>query len=226
MLIENYISEIWSQPVQRQVRSYNLAEEISIIEKIGKAKGSEFVIDNDNRFLFENIVKWANGDSFMCINPETKKTVEGDTTKGLFIAGNTGSGKTWAMEILSLYCGFREFVFKSHGNLKRLVFQNIRTDKVCEIYSETGLYSEFVEKETICFQDLTDEPSESLFMGNREQVVRRILSSRGDKTGLITHFTSNVPLMGLEKIYGDRVVSRMRKMCNYYELKSRDRRTQ
>ena len=226
MSIENYISEIWSQPVKRQVRSYDLAEEISIIEKIGKAKGGEFVIDKDNRFLYENMVRWANGDSFKCINPERKEIIDGDITKGLFVAGNTGSGKTWAMEVLSLYCGFRQLVFKSHNSIKMLVFQNIRTDKVCEIYSETGLYSEFVEKETICFQDLTDEPAESLFMGNREQVMRRILSSRGDKTGLITHFTSNVPLMGVEKIYGDRVVSRMRKMCNYYELKSKDRRTQ
>lgn len=58
------------------------------------------------------------------------------------------------------------------------------------------------------------------------KVMQTIIQERGDTRGLITLFSSNNGIMDSEtlSLYGDRGVSRLRKMCNYYELVGRDRR--
>ena len=57
-------------------------------------------------------------------------------------------------------------------------------------------------------------------------VLRAILEYRGDRSDQITLISSNIPMehkMFTDK-YGDRVASRMREMCNYFELTGQDRR--
>ena len=78
----------------------------------------------------------------------------------------------------------------------------------------------------ICIQDLGSEQMESLYMGNRENVIRRMIEYRGDRTDMLTLITSNLPMahQKLEEKYGDRVVSRLNEMCNYLEIKGKDRR--
>jgi len=78
----------------------------------------------------------------------------------------------------------------------------------------------------MAFQDLGSEPMESLYMGNRLNVMRQILENRGDRTDVITLITSNLPINCQEftSMYGDRVASRLLEMCNYFEIKGTDRR--
>ena len=75
-------------------------------------------------------------------------------------------------------------------------------------------------------QDLGCEPQESLYMGNRVDVVRQLIEYRGDKTDEITLITSNLKINGEKLVnrYGDRVASRLNEMCNYFEIKGKDRR--
>ncbi len=63
-------------------------------------------------------------------------------------------------------------------------------------------------------------------MGNRLDVLRNVLEYRGDKTDELTLITSNLKINGeaLSNRYGDRVASRLREMCNYFEIKGKDRR--
>ena len=61
-------------------------------------------------------------------------------------------------------------------------------------------------------------------MGQRVKVMQTIIQERGDMRGVITLFTSNNPIDDpeTEKLYGDRGVSRLKKMCNYFELIGED----
>ena len=63
-------------------------------------------------------------------------------------------------------------------------------------------------------------------MGNRINVLRQILEYRGDQTDKITLITSNLPMNHKRFIdrYEDRVSSRLNEMCNYFEIKGKDRR--
>lgn len=225
MDLNEVLLQIKQQGITRLPHKYDLIKEIRILLQIGMAKKKSFSIDADNQFVFENLIRWANADAnFMAIDSITKKTIEGDVTKGIYLCGPTGTGKSWATEILSCYVGINSIFFETGGRAQYMGFSNVRTDRVCEQFSNTGEWEEWAERPIVCFQDLGDEPKESLFMGNREQVMKRIISSRGDKKNVITLFTSNVPLEKTKDVYGDRVYSRLNEMCNYFEIKGKDRR--
>ncbi len=52
------------------------------------------------------------------------------------------------------------------------------------------------------------------------------LEYRGDRTDQLTLITSNLPMNHKRFVerYDDRVASRLNEMCNYFEIKGKDRR--
>jgi hypothetical protein len=200
---------------------------LDIINGIGASRSAKFQIDNENRFTYENLIRWVHCDTEMqCIDPETKQIIPGRLKSGIYIAGNTGSGKSWALEIMSAYAMVYNFQI-SIGETKRcLYWKNIRTDAICDEYVANGSFESYKQMSIIGIQDLGAEPAESLYMGNRVNVLRQILEYRGDFTDKITLITSNLPMNHKTFIdkYGDRVSSRLNEMCNYFEIKGKDRR--
>ena len=77
----------------------------------------------------------------------------------------------------------------------------------------------------IGIQDLGQEPKETLYMGNRLNVLQQLLEYRGDRGDQLTLITSNLRISSetLKRDYGDRVQSRLVEM-NYFEIKGKDRR--
>jgi hypothetical protein len=206
---------------------FNMNVALSVVEAIGKERNPKFRIDNENRFLYENLIRWVHADpEFKCIDPFSKKIINGRLDKGIYLTGNTGSGKSWAIEIMSAYSTIDNVVFGVVGSKKQLHWPSIRTDTICEDYATTGSIEKYKKMSIIGIQDLGAEPPESLFMGNRQNVLQQILESRGDQTNLLTIITSNLPINheALTRRYQDRVASRLNEMCNYFELTGNDRR--
>ena len=80
----------------------------------------------------------------------------------------------------------------------------------------------------LCIQDLGSEPvSDAVRMGTRREPLRQILEARGDRNDLITLITSNFGISApeIERRYTDRVVSRLKGMCNFLIINGTDRRT-
>jgi DNA replication protein DnaC len=210
-----------------QYMPYNMSKALSTIEFIGKSRNSNFVIDDDNKFTFENLIRWVHGDSsMMCINPVSRQVMPARLNAGIYIAGNTGTGKSWILEIMSAYCLIDNVQFQS-GNTKRcLHWGNVRTDAICDEYVANGTFEKYKRMSIVGIQDFGAEPAESMYMGNRVNVLRQIIEYRGDFTDKMTLITSNLPINhnSLVNRYGDRVASRLNQMCNYFELKGKDRR--
>lgn len=103
---------------------------------------------------------------------------------------------------------------------------NVRTDVMCDEYTEQGTFDKYKKMSIVGIQDLGAEPMESMYMGNRINVLRQILEYRGDQTDQLTLITSNLPMNHKRFIdrYEDRVSSRLNEMCNYFEIKGKDRR--
>lgn len=215
---------------QIQRRSYalnNLDFAIQIVDAIGKSRNQKFVIDNENRFVYENLIRWIHGSTEMkCLDPETKKIIPGRLDAGIYIAGSTGTGKSWALEIASAYCLIDNVQIYIEEDNQCLHWKNIHSGAICDQFVQSGDISQYKFQRVVGIQDLGAEPAENLYMGNRAEVLRQILEYRGDRTDQVTLVTSNLPIRheALKKRYGDRVVSRLNEMCNYFEIVGRDRR--
>lgn len=200
---------------------------LSMIETIGKYRNPKFRIDNENRFVYENIIRWLHGDPEMkCLSPDNRAIVAGNLNHGIYIAGNTGTGKSWCMDVISTYAQSRGMAIEIGGQKHALAWGGWRADVITGNFQLNGDYFDMAKRPILCIQDLGSEQSETMYMGNRVNVLRSILEYRGDRTDKLTLVTSNLPMQHksfIEK-YGDRVASRMREMCNYFELTGQDRR--
>ena len=214
-------------PIGRYAYDITCEESLYIIEETGKARTPKFTIDDENRFTYTNVLKWANGDkTAQALNPETRAKEAANMKAGIYIAGNTGSGKTWCLELLREYIAATSMKIVLNGDETPFSIFNIRADEISTTFAATGDLSRYVDVDILCIQDVGTEPRETLFMGNRVEVIRTILERRGDRCGKITLITSNFPFThdAFRERYGDRVVSRLREMVNYYEIKGKDRR--
>jgi len=208
---------------------YKMEMSLQMIEAIGKERRKHFQIDDENRFVYENLIRWVHGDEEMkCLHPATQKIIPGRLDAGIYIGGQTGTGKSWALEIMAAYCLVDNVQIKIGENMRCLYWQNERTGVICDEYTSAGSFEKFKKMAIIGIQDLGAEPAESLYMGNRVPVMSQILEHRGDQTNLITLITSNLPMNSetLSDRYGDRVLSRLSEMCNYFEIRGKDRRKQ
>ena len=206
---------------------YDINESLQMIEILGKSRTKKFVIDDENRFAYTNLVKWVHGDvSMKCLDADSKEVRKGNLKRGIYIAGNTGTGKSWALEIIREYSRLMGFQITFDDKLHQLVWANVSADDVCARFANTGNIDSYKRTNIIGIQDLGAEPTESCFMGNKLEVLRTLIESRGDRTDFITLFTSNYPMSHntLIQRYGDRVASRLVEMCNYMEIKGKDRR--
>ena len=210
-----------------QYLQYDMEDSLAIVEAIGKKRNPKFQIDNENRFTYENLIRWCHCDTNMkCINPATGDIIPGRLKSGLYIAGNTGSGKSWAFEIMAAYAMVYNFQIQMGETGRCLYWGNIRTDTICDEYTAQGTIDKYKKMSIIGIQDLGAEQMESMYMGNRVNVMRQILEYRGDRTDQLTLITSNLPINHklLVDRYDDRVASRLNEMCNYLEIKGKDRR--
>lgn len=195
---------------------------------LGRLRTPNFKCDNDNAFTYSNLIRWALADpSCKAIDPESGEVIDADLSKGIYICGKTGTGKSLALDLL------REFASKCrghgcvfNGNYENLSWQNYRADDIVDRFCE-GESLRWMKKATMLgIQDLGSEPTEAIYMGNRHELLRLILESRADYSTM-TFVSSNFPMLSTElrQKYGDRVQSRCREMFNYYVLGGEDRRT-
>ncbi len=176
-----------------------------------------FAIDKENGAVYRKFTSWllAQGE----LSP----------LKGIYLAGNVGTGKSVCMKVMRTLAYELGLKVKYGNSVERLAWRTWRTDEVCAIFASTGDLTPFKEARVACFDDLGSEPMETLYMGNRVNVMREIIEYRGDRPDLITLFTSNLPIDRLGAIgervrYGQRAQSRIYQMCNYLVLGGADRR--
>lgn len=232
--IENLAKEIANGrlafTIERAVDEYfELNFYVELAKAVGKRFiGKPFIVDEENRFVLENCLKWLCGREFNATDPDTGEQVAGDLTKGLYIAGPCGTGKTILLDIIAGMASRLQTKYKYGNDEIKLQWKSQRAEDICNAFITGGV--EAVENaknaDVLCINDFGSETPEQLYMGNRMNVMRQIIETRGDRFGQFTIITSNFGINDedITRIYGDRVASRLQRMCNYFELMGKDRR--
>lgn len=211
--------------VERIPIAYDMQNLLDVIEAVGKARDPRFTLDGENMFTYENVVKWVMADpTIKALDPHTGKPVAGDLTKGIYIGGNTGSGKSWCLELASYLAHIVNARYKAGASASNLEWRNHRAAEVCKQFTRTGDVDNLYAVPVLGLQDVGSEPQDCTFMGNRVDVIRQLLEYRGDIHSQFTLMTSNLLYEEMTARYGDRVSSRLYGMCNYYEIVGKDRR--
>ncbi len=130
-----------------------------------------------------------------------------DPRKGILLIGPVGCGKTALMKVFS-------FLAHEHNQYIVKPTRDITTEFIQDGFQVLPRYGKTYKG--YCFDDLGVEQSIKHF-GNECNVIGEILLSRYEFMKIhkrITHATTNLNANDLEKIYGNRVRSRLREMFN------------
>jgi len=185
---------------------YELTKVLELVNQIGqriipKRIGMGFTLTEERKELYLQLIYYFFND----------KRFNGDLSKGLFIHGNKGTGKTIAMQVF-----------------RTLAFNNvIRTGKgfilePCESivlsYEIQGAQTfERFNKHSHCLEDLGAERKIALHFGTPCNVMREILLMKyrqWQETGKPTYITSNYNYELIAKEYDMRIEDRFREMFN------------
>lgn len=207
----------------------NMGNVLACIEAIGKQFTDRFTIDDDNRWAYKQFAKWVAGDPTMQAQDTAGNIVTGDICKGIYINGRTGSGKSLAMAVMALFAEVDSPTIYAGGDFRLLRWQPRTT--AAQIWDEVATGADALRKYTnmpiLCIQDLGAEPEgEAVYMGARRLPLRQLIEARGDRNDLVTLFTSNYAPDDerITRLYGERVASRLRAMCNILTISGKDRR--
>ena len=190
---------------------------LSVFKRIGKGIESRFTINEHNMGLYKDLIKYFHGDdSFV-----------GELTKGILLMGPTGTGKTLAMKIMSVYRQIDDIKFMFNRKLYRMNFEIISANDIVTAFVNNGFegIDQYCTRYILCIDDIGSESDRVRHYGNTIDVVSYILSERYSRR-LLTLGTTNFPLTTLEQMYDDRIMSRMYALFNFMTLKGQDFRKQ
>lgn len=163
--------------------------------------GSDFRILRVSTAILKKLMVYAIRDEENC------KKYAIDPNKGILLVGTIGCGKTSLMQLFNILTHqHRKYVVKPTRIIAGEFLQNGYQTILKYGNSDT----------TYCFDDLGIEQTMKHF-GNESNVMAEILLSRYDLLryrGIITHATTNLNANELEKLYGNRVRSRLRELFN------------
>lgn len=187
---------------------YNYQEVIAWLEKKGvELYGNHFKIHETDYPIVYKLIAYFLKDEPTCFQYNI------DLNKGILLSGPVGCGKTSLMNLMK-YLTATEYKFYVKS-CRDISFEFIQEGyQIIHKYSKGKLYES--EPKTICFDDLGTE-NNLKYYGNECNVMAEILLWRYDLfvyKKLLTHITTNLSASEIEKVYGNRVRSRLREMCN------------
>jgi len=177
-------------------------------------KSTDFTLNPNVLENYQNIYNYY-------LNKEEAAKSGINTKKGFIFCGGIGTGKTVAVKVM------QQMALRING-LEDNVLSIIHINDVMKGYkeneSELSSLCGYDKKMDICFDELGFEAIQKHHYGNNiSSVIASLIIDRHRlfiDTGIKTHFTTNFFIknpnadIDILRLYGERVVDRMKEMCN------------
>jgi len=181
------------------------------------SKNRDFEVDENNVIFLNLICKYFARD------PSFESEHLGDLSKGLYVCGPNGTGKSSSFKIIQN--------ISIKYQLKSLWFPIIETYKVVEKFNierQKDFVTKNYSKGRYLFDDLGAEvEANNNFVFGKDDIFAKIMQSRYDefiRKGTFTHITSNLNIEQIRQRYGSRVEDRFVEMFNLLELNGESKR--
>ncbi len=189
----------------------------------------DFIIDESNEPVFDLLCWYFMGSETFCKEANKLEVQNPSLDKGICLAGNFGTGKTWLFRIFQK--NKRQTYYVRSAKDVAQEYLNSSDKKIPEEYlvpfknpiNDAAVFCQAVSG--LCIDDLGAENVKNNF-GNVVNVIGDLIEHRYAKgfTGIFLHASTNLSSEELKKFYGERVTSRMREIFNFIELPGNDRR--
>jgi len=188
--------------IKDNVRCYNFKKSWYYLQELGRQKfGPKFKLHPADKKIIYKLIAYFIRDEENC------KTHGIDLNKGILLNGPVGCGKTSLMTLM------KHFAYSDHNYI-------IKTTRDVAIeFNDVGYpaITKYGKSNKIfCFDDLGIENNIKHY-GNECNTIAEVILCRYDLRiyeGVVTHATTNLIAEELEKLYGNRVRSRLRSMFN------------
>jgi DNA replication protein DnaC len=168
----------------------------------------------ENQFrLWKQLIFYIQGD----------ERFKGDLKKSIFLYGNTGSGKSKTLEIMSLFINIDEIEYKRNHKQITFNYRTVTAQQIASDFAQNG-YDGIINYKSVgnlCIDDLGAEAITTNHFGNKVNVLAEVIESRYARH-LFTHFTSNLDEKEIIERYNDRVHSRIVHSCNMIAMNDKD----
>lgn len=198
--------KMYQPPTSEDILQHAINRGKLILEKRNRA----FLMDEYNKELFRYLSLYFARD----------KAFPGDLSKGIFLIGSYGVGKSFPLLCFSgINCNvsFPANMMKPTNEI------------ICAFQKDGAEGVETFQKGVVVIDEIS-ENHDAAHYGNKTNVIQQLLESRYDlfvRTGIVTHATSNFVDFGdIELHYGPRVRSRVHEMFNIKKVEGPDRRKQ
>lgn len=190
-------------------------------------KGS-FKLDEFNEPVFNLLCHYFSDSRIFLSLAEGMGVKNPSLDKGIILAGNFGTGKTWLMSLFrknnrQVYHveEAKEIAFAYQKNGDEAVERH--KAKIVNSFNDPTVF--FQKYSGVCFEDIGAEDIKNNF-GNKANVIGDLIETRyvNDCMGIWFHGTTNLTTSKFEQFYGGRVTSRLREKTNFIELGGPDRR--
>lgn len=185
-------------------QSYSEKRFMALIEEVGNRlmpQGKKFNLRDGRYEYYQQLVRYFLNDS----------QYKGDLSKGLFIHGTKGTGKTLSIQI------FRNLFYIRAITTKKSFWLS-PCDKIVLEYETRGaeIFEKF-DKNNWCYEDLGTEQRPAMHYGTPRNVMREILASSYRNwmdNGQLTFITSNFNMELIAKEYDIRIEDRFKEQFN------------